>query len=257
MSESADAGGTIRTIHRALAILRAFRASDRELALGEIARRARLDKGTTRRLLRTLMAEGLVEQAGVGMTYTLGMGVLELAAGVSAGRDLRQYAQPILAELAAATETTTFLAALHDWEALCIGRVDGGRAIQIRAWSVGGRLPLHCGAGPRVLFAHLPDPERTRLLAGPLEAVTRATPTDPTQLRARLDEVRARGWELGIDDVVEGITSLAVPVIARDGSVAATISIAGLHTHMMADGHPRHLPVLQAQARKLEARLAP
>jgi DNA-binding IclR family transcriptional regulator len=247
---------TIRTVRRALAILRAFRSSDRELALGEIALRARLDKGTTHRLLRTLRVERLVEQQEAGMTYSLSIGVLELAAGLTREGDLRQLAQPILAALAEATGTTAFLGIIHDNQALCIGRVDGGITVQIRSWSVGGRLPLHGGAGPRVLLANLPAAERTRLLAGKLEALTEMTPTDPAELHKRLTMIRERGWDIGINEIVEGIASVAVPVRGHDGTVIATISIAGLNAHMVEGGQSRHLGELQAGVRKLEAGLA-
>src|SRR5262245_21361934 len=133
----------VRAVRRALAILRGFTAGDRALSLSEIARRARLDKGTTRRLLMTLMAEGLIEQNGETRNYALDLGVLELAAGLSLGNDLRQRAQPVLAAIAERTGATVFLGVAHDGAALCIGRVDGGEAIQIRAWSIGGRMPLH------------------------------------------------------------------------------------------------------------------
>jgi DNA-binding IclR family transcriptional regulator len=251
-----EAGNTIRTVRRALAILRAFRSTDRDLPLGEIAQRAKLDKGTTHRLLRTLIVERLVEQQEAGMTYSLGMGVLELAAGLTSQGDLRQKAQPVLAALAAATGTTAFLGVVHDDHALCIGRVDGGLDIQIRSWSIGGRLPLNAGAGPRVLLANLPDVERARCLAGPLEALTRKTPTDPVALDRRLKIIRERGWDVAIDELIEGIASVAVPVRRPSGSVIATISISGLNAHMIEDGKPRHLPELLARTRKLEAGMA-
>jgi len=246
---------TIRAVRRALAILRAFRAADGELPLGQIAQRAQLDKGTTRRLLKTLMVERLVEQRDVGMTYSLGMGVLELAAGLRAGGDLRGQAQPILAELATATETTVFLVVMYDREAMCVGRVDGGNTIQIRAFSIGGRLKLHCGAGPRVLLAHLPDAEQQEFLSGRLEALTAATLTDPAELRVRLQTIRERGWDLAIDEVVEGVVSLAAPVADADGTVVGTISIAGPHPHMLENGQPRHLAALQSAVHALQTRL--
>jgi DNA-binding IclR family transcriptional regulator len=247
---------TIRSVRRALAILRAFRSTDRELTLGEIASRAQLDKGTAHRLLRTLMQEGLVEQAEAGMTYSLSVGVLELAAGLTREGDLRQQAQPVLAALAEATGTTAFLGIVHDKHALCIGRVDGGLAIQIRSWSIGGRLPLNGGAGPRVLLAHLPATERKRILAGKLEELTPRTPTDPAELRAWLDLIRERGWDSGVDEIVQGIASVAAPVHAHDGAVIATISISGLTAHMVEDGEFRHLKTLLARVGKLESSLA-
>jgi DNA-binding IclR family transcriptional regulator len=138
---------------------------------------------------------------------------------------------------------------------LCIGRVDGGLDIQIRSWSIGGRLPLNGGAGPRVLLANLPEAERARLLAEPLEALTRKTPTDPVKLDRRLKTIRERGWEVAIDELIEGIASVAVPVRGPGGSVIATISISGLNAHMIEDGEPRHLSELLATTRKLEAGL--
>jgi len=164
MIEIAEAASPVRSVRRALAILRAFRLSDRSLALGEIARRARLDKATARRLLVTLMTERLVEQNPDTKAYSLGLGVLELAAGLTPCDDLRQRAQPLLAAIAEDTGATAFLGVAHDDAALCIGRVDGDEAIQIRAWSIGGKMPLNCGAGPRVLMAWRPAAELARLL---------------------------------------------------------------------------------------------
>jgi DNA-binding IclR family transcriptional regulator len=255
MSSALDDDSMVRSVRRALGILRSFKVSDRALALGEIARRAQLDKATARRLLRTLMAERLIEQDGPTKAYSLGLGVLELAAGLTPCEDLRQRAQPVLAAIAEATGATAFLGVVHDAAALCVGRVDGGQAIQVRAWSVGGRLGLNSGAGPRVLLAHLPPERRAAVLAGPLAALTPASPTDPVQLAARLEAIRARGWELGIDDTVEGIASLAVPVRDGAGAVIATISIAGLRAHMLDGGQPRHLAALRARVADLEQRL--
>ncbi len=256
MSATLGDDTTVRSVRRALGILRAFRVSERALALGEIAQRAQLDKATARRLLRTLMAERLVEQNGATKAYSLGLGVLELAAGLTPCEDLRQRAQVVLAAIAEATGATAFLGVVHDDAGLCIGRVDGDSEIRLRAWSIGGRLKLNSGAGPRVLMAHLPPEERARLLALPLEALTPSSPTDPAELATRLEMIRARGWELAIDDVVEGIASLGVPVHDGAGKVIAAISISGLHCNMLDHGEPRHLTILQTHVRELEERLA-
>ena len=57
-----SAAGSVQAVRRALSILRAFKIGDRALSLGEIAGRTRLDKGTTRRLLMTLIGEHLIDQ---------------------------------------------------------------------------------------------------------------------------------------------------------------------------------------------------
>jgi len=247
-----EEAGAVRSVRRALSILRAFRLADRALPLGEIARRTSLDKATARRLLMTLMREGLVEQNAETKSYALGLGVLELGAGLQPCADLRQRAQPVLAAIAEATGVAAFLGVVHDDAALCIGRVDGGRAIQVRNWSIGGRLPLHCGAGPRVLMAWQPEAEVQRLLARPLEAMTPLTPVEPGRLAEILTRIRERGWELAIDDIVEGISGLGLPVRDGEGAVIAAVSISGLHRDIRDGDRPRHLDILQSKVRDLE-----
>jgi DNA-binding IclR family transcriptional regulator len=254
-TRSRPSDGSVRAVRRALAVLRSFTIGDRALALGEIAERAGLDKGTTRRLLITLMAERLIEQDAATKGYSLGLGVLELASGLTPCDDLRQRAQPVLASIAEATEATAFLGVVHDGTALCIGRVDGGQEIQIRSWSVGGRIPLSCGAGPRVLLAFRPATEIAAELARPLPALTPRTPTDPAVLARALEAIRTRGWEIGVDDVVEGIGSLGLPVRDPEGRVIAAVSISGLRPHIVAGRRPRHLEILQAKVAELERRL--
>src|SRR5580692_5648179 len=100
---------SVRSVRRALAILRAFGPADRSLPLGEIARRAELDKATTRRLLRTLIGENVVEQSGPSKEYSLGLGMLELTAGATPVDQLRRRAQPLLAALAETTGATALL----------------------------------------------------------------------------------------------------------------------------------------------------
>ena len=130
-----------------------------------------------------------------------------------------------------------------------------GREKMSSAWSVGGRMPLNCGAGPRVLMAHRPAEALARVLARPLEAMTPYTPAEPLVLAAALARIRERGWELGVNDVVEGISSVGIPVRDRGGTVIAAISISGLHVHILAGDQPRHLATLQRRVHELELRL--
>jgi DNA-binding IclR family transcriptional regulator len=242
----------VRTVGRAFGILRAFTADSPSLALGEISRRAGLDKGTARRLLMTLMGERLIEQNAETRNYSLSLGVLELAAGLRPRDDVRQRAEPMLAAIARTTGATAFLGVVHDDGALCVARVDGDEAIQVRFWSIGGRMPLHCGAGPRVLMAHLPKDALRRHLERPLDALTPTSPRDPSTLMKLLARVQRRGWEIAADDIVEGIASVGVPVRNRVGAVHAAISISGLRARILDRGRPRHLEILLEKAHELE-----
>ena len=213
LSSGADA--SVRAVKRAVAILRAFGPGDRSLPLGEIARRATLDKATTRRLLRTLIGESLIEQEGLTREYSLGLGVLELAAGATPADDMRRRAQLLLATVVEATQTgAAYLVVPHHGGALCVEAVVGERSLP-STWSIGERRSLNACAATRVLMAYLPLEVRMAALSGELPALTAATPTDPFLLSNLLDTIRLRDWEVGLDDVVPGIASLGLPGTGR------------------------------------------
>jgi DNA-binding IclR family transcriptional regulator len=241
-------------VRRALAILRAFGPADRGLPLGEIARRAELDKATTRRLLRTLMVESLITQAGNNRDYSLSAGVLALSGGATPVDKLRYRAQSLLASIAQSTGATAFIVVPQNGFALCIESMAG-------AWdapppvAIGVRLPFNLSSAPRVLLAHLPTKERADVLALPFPAVTPTTPTDPRELAARADIIRARGWEASMGHVVEGISGLAVPVHDSNDQVIAAIGIAGPDAMILDGGEPRHLDLLLSRVRNWEAEL--
>jgi DNA-binding IclR family transcriptional regulator len=236
-------------------VLRAFSPRDPVLPLAAVAARADLDKATARRLLLTLREAGLVQQDALTRHYSLSLGLLELGAAVPDSRDLREQARVVLSELATRTGTTAYLGVPREGTALCLERVDGNHPVQIRAWSVGSRLPFNCGAGPRVLLAHRPPAEIEVVLQRGLRALTARSQVDPVALRRELARIRRRGWALAIDDVTVGLAAIGAPVKNGGGDVIAAISLAGLTQHLLVRRHPRFLKPLLLAARELTARL--
>lgn len=74
------AGESVQSVKRALDILRmlSFSASSNGMRFSDLQAQSGLSKGTLHRLLKTLMAEGFVEQAAGSRVYFLG---LDFAAG--------------------------------------------------------------------------------------------------------------------------------------------------------------------------------
>ena len=245
----------VRAVSRAVAVLRAFSPHQPRLTLSEVARATGLDAGTARRILVTLSDEGLIRQDGGTSRYELTHEILELAASVSPGHSLREIVQDDLVHLARSTETTAFLSVLQNDQAVCVARHHGIAAIEVKWWSIGGNMPLHCGAGPRVLLAHMPLPKQTQVLGGELVALTPKGITSPSALRRELAKVRRQGWALAVDDVAEGLAAAAAPIKTRKGETIGAVSVAGLSPHITARARPRHLDELmhcvQAIARKL------
>ncbi|MBV1694470.1 MAG: IclR family transcriptional regulator [Hyphomicrobiales bacterium] len=254
MDEEPARLSTVRAVQRAAAILKSFEGKHLQ-SLAEITRATGLDKGTTRRLLFTLKAEGFIAQDPRTERYGLGRMIRTLATGIEMEFDLRAIAVPLLSELAAELQITAFLSVYEDHQAVCLERVHDMKGMEVRWWSVGGTLPLNCGGAPKVLLAHQHDDEIRRALKQPLTRLTPASPVNPRVLRAHLATVRERGWDLAVDDVVVGLTALAVPVFDRERRLVCAISIAGLTPQMVHNGKPVHLQRLQLAAARISGRL--
>lgn len=250
---AADTKGGVRAVSRALAILRAFKLDQPMLALAEIAASAGLNRATTRRMLLTLIDEGLVRQEPISQRYSMTLRVLELAAAVPTG-GLREEARPVMLRLAQETGATVFLSVPGTPGALCIERVMGDDPIQVKWWAVGTHMAWNCGAGPRLLLAQMPLADAVVALRRPV-ALTDKSQMDTASLLVHLGEVRRRCWEVTVDDVTVGLSAVAVPICA-DGDQVAALSLGGLTSRLLDDaGAPLHVERLTGAAREISANL--
>ncbi|MBP2227715.1 DNA-binding IclR family transcriptional regulator [Azospirillum agricola] len=250
-------GLSVRAVSRALAVLRSFYQEGPSLSLTEVAGAAKLDKGTARRILLTLVQDGFAVFDAQTQKYSLGLEILKLAGVVPERRDLRQIAATVLSRLAKATGSTVFLSVYHDGAAICLDQFHSDRSVEVRWWIVGGQLPMNCGAAPRVLLAYLEQEEVARVLARGTTRLTPYTTTDPAVLLEELETVRQRGWAVAVDDVYEGLSAIAMPVFDPDGALVASVSLTGLTPHIIRNGQPAFLEELRGAVRDISANLYP
>lgn len=240
MEQQDRQSGNVRAVTRAADILRTFKHQPKQ-SLAEVSSAAGLDKGTTRRLLLTMMNSGLIVQDPASQRYGLGRLLRELAASVVDDFDLRSVAVPELTAIANELHLTTFLSVYRNHSALCLERIHDMQGMEVHWWPVGGTLPLNSGGAPKLLLAYQPEAEIAQVLCDPLLPVTPHAITDTGAFRGRLREIRARGWEYAEDDVTLGLAALAVPVLNAEGEIICALSMAGLTPQMRGDGEPRHL----------------
>lgn len=242
----------VRSVSRAFAVLRSFDRSEPELLPRTIAERTGLDTATTRRLLATLEAEGLVSRNSDTSRYRLTTGLLLLADAVTGDLSLRDFAHDHLVALADISETTVFLSAFINGKMVCVDKVLGGSPIDIKWWGVNESLPINCGAAPKLMLAYLPE-DQAKEVSKPenFVALSPNSVMDPVLLEAQLQQARAQGWILSEDDVSDGLSALAAPVFNAQGAVIAAVSMGGLTPQVSAGSPPRLLSPLLECARKL------
>jgi DNA-binding IclR family transcriptional regulator len=209
-------------------ILELTAASRDGVALKELSLRVETPKSSLLPLLRTLSARGYLEQDRGG-AYRLGPRALELAVRSPGRRDLVETARPALDALMRRTGECAFLSTLAA-DAAAVVFIDVVESEQLIRYTVnvGQRSPLHATANGKAILAVLPAAERDEILRRlPLKRYTDRTLTSLPALRAALDEVRAAGVAVSVDEIVRGASGVAAPVYDRDGHVAGACAVGG------------------------------
>ena len=245
----------IQAIERAVAILNAFSVDDPELGVTELAERVGLHKSTVHRFMVNLDAAGLVERNQRTGRYRLGLHIFELGGLVMQQMNLWDEALPFLEGLVRDTGETGHLAVLDGGEAIYIERVEARRALRIPS-AVGRGYPAHATNLGKVLLADL-APERLRQLIGerPLGAFTRHTITDPAELEAELERIRAQGFAVDNEEYDEGLRCIGAPIYDHSGHAVAALGIGGPVTRITPERVEQLAELVMAAARGLSRRL--
>jgi IclR family transcriptional regulator, KDG regulon repressor len=216
------------TILRAVSILHALKAdrAARGVRLTELAQQCGLEKSTTHRLLSTLVAEGLVEQDPDTERYRLGITLLELGMAVYMRLDIREEAQPVLRSLSERAHETIHLGVARGGHVVYLDKVESLHAFQMRS-RVGERMPLYSTGIGKAILAFLSEAELAAVIAAGLERRAENTITDPVELRAEMQRIRARGYSTDLEENEEGVRCVAAPIFDHRMSIAGAISIAG------------------------------
>lgn len=204
------------SLARGLAVLRAFDRQAPLLGIVEIADRTGISRAAARRFLLTLQDLGYV---GVnGNQFFLTPHVLDIGYKYLASADIPSLAQPLLNELAEATNEAATLAVLDGLDCLVVARATK------REWDIsvgsGSRLPLAGTSLGLVLLAYSPEVKQQEAIT----ALRSKIPHTETFIK-RLAQVRADGFAKTQHDLIPGWSALALPIKGPDGDVSAAINI--------------------------------
>ncbi len=205
-------GGSSLTLARGLRVLRTLAANPDGISVTELA----TDLGTHRtgiyRLLGPLVDERLAVRRPDG-TYTLGLGVLELAGAVRPR--LREVAVPILRALADELRATAALTIRDGDEAVVAAVVEPTSVAMRIAYAPGLRHPVDRAAPGLAILAGGPP------LPGERDEVARG---------------RERGWTLSSGEILPGATGIAAPIaVPGEQETEASISAVWIDARDPAD----------------------
>jgi DNA-binding IclR family transcriptional regulator len=218
---------TLRSVDRAIAVLKAFSEEKPELGVTELSRQLKLPKSTVYRLLASLHQEGVVDQDPETERYRLGIELVHLAGLVLKQIDVRQVARPYLQSLAEASEETVNLTVLTgDGKVINIDGISSPRMVRNVGW-IGREMLPHCISSGKALLAYLPQQRLERILPKELVRFTEETITDPVRLHRELKRVRQQGYAVAQEELEIGLSAVAAPIWNHDGEVVAAVSVSG------------------------------
>lgn len=219
----------IRVLDRAVDILDCFVQSRRDLTIPEIVEVTGLNRSTTRRLIANLLRHGLVQQTSDGTRYRLGVRLLEMGSVVLASFSLREAALGPLSFLEREVTGTILLAArIGDYSVI----VDRRESLELRSSmvlmpsQVGAVRPLTHGPIGQVILSSVDTAEVRKLLEKyPLESSTPYSITHQNEFLRRTAQARETGHAGDVNEIVEGIMALVVPIKNHSGQCVGALAL--------------------------------
>src|SRR5918998_585655 len=246
-----------QTLDRAIDLLRHV-AGSRETgaSLSELTRASGLTKPTTRRLLISLIENGLVEQRGEDRRYYVGAETYALGMMASSRFGIERVAVESLRRLAKRSGDAALLTIQSGYHTVCVGRQEGDFPLRSHVLQPGDRHPLGAGAAGLALLAALPDEEIEKALSVNAAVLsTNYANLHPTALKRDVTLTRERGYAVNPGLVVKGSWGVAVALRDPRSGVPAALTIAGIESRFQ-DGRLEQLvAMLQDEKRALDATL--
>lgn len=213
-------------VEKTVSILLAIERNAAGLALGKVCEVTGITRSTAYRILNSLVAHDILRQLE-NSNYVLGSRLLRLAERVTAeavGAKVTVAAQPVIDGIARSLGETAKIS-VYDRGTIMVVAISLGRKARALQAQLGEHLPLHAGAGSKMLLAYLPQSELERILTTRLPQFTKKTLSQPEQLLLELDTIRSQGWSHDPGEFDLSVRAYAAPIRNRDGIVVAALSL--------------------------------
>jgi DNA-binding IclR family transcriptional regulator len=231
-SGSPTGDSAIGSLERAAALLDAFDATHRELALADLVRRSGLPRSTVHRTATRMIQLGWLDKPQD--RYRIGNRLFELSGLAPVRHELREAVLPFLQDLFGAARTTVQLGVLDGAQILVVDKITGHRPMPMLS-QVGGTVPAYCSGLGRAILAWSDESTLQGVLAAGMPRRTSRTITSETALRRELAAIPDRGWAHEREEGNVGISCVAAPIFDSAGEVVAALSVTGPSSVVLPD----------------------
>jgi len=221
-------GDQVQSLVRALSLMnRIAESGDEGATLTDLAQQVGLPSSTAHRLLITLEQERYVRFNNDGRLWSIGVQAFVTGCAFTKNRSLARLARPHLRRLMEESGETVNLAVEDQGEAVYLAQIECSQMMRAFA-RPGTRVPLHCSAVGKAIFAAVSDKTLAKILhQRGMPRLTVKTITTPSGLRAELESVRKQGYALDDEEHAVGLRCIAAPIFDETGEAVAAVSVSG------------------------------
>ncbi|MFJ1257917.1 IclR family transcriptional regulator [Cupriavidus sp. CuC1] len=213
---------TVKPVSNAIRILRYLTQTGAPERAADIARHLSINSSTCFNILRTLVAEDVVDFNALSKTYSAGLGLARLVEQLVTQGQRLQLAAPPMQDLAAEFGVTVTL-----WR-----RLGADRIVLVSSQSsptnlridmpAGQRLPILMGASGRLFAGRLGLTEEQ--LREEFEQLRWVRTISFDNYLREVNRARRRGWASDDGYFATGVLAIAAPVCDPSGNIAFTVS---------------------------------
>jgi IclR family acetate operon transcriptional repressor len=215
---------TVRTVERALTLLRTIAASPSPMTFGELHRESELPKASVHNLLTTLEETGFVVR-DENSRYSVGLAAFEVGSAHRIRTGLLRLAAPTLRDLVRRHNETCHLGILDHSDVLYVERLESTQPVRLTT-ATGRRVTAHATGVGKALLSLLSDHDVERLYPGGLPApITADTAVGMPALLRDLAETRRRGYSIDNEESTPGVRCVG-SAVSVPGWPAVGISLA-------------------------------
>lgn len=245
---------SVPAIDKCFCILDLLAKSKEPLGISQIARSLSYNKSTVFNMVYTMVELGVLENSHDGK-FRFGTRLYLLGKVAEKASDLISTVHPYLEKVSQELKLSAFLGIRSAMKVTILDKVDSALDMRISS-EIGMTIPLLAGAGGKILLAQLPEEEVEEILSrSDLPLFTRNSCTDKTRYRAMVRKVREEGIAIDMEEYIEGVRALAVPLNSHKGGNPCAIWAVGLKRQIREEDIPGYSDFLKGIACDIRARI--
>ncbi len=207
-----------------MALIEVLLADGGEIGIRELASRTGIPKSTAQRFLTAMEENGWVKQDSRTQGYRIGYKLLSQSNAWMLRHELINQSRDLLMDLSAETKLGAALSTLDASSGLWIASSVPGELTDLAAKHP-QPFSLYASSAGKALLAFAHEPLRKFVVYSDLKKLAKNTITDPAALQAELESIRENMCAKSCDELVEGASEIAVPLLNPDGTACAAMSL--------------------------------